>query len=129
MMKIFSKVLKVLKKILQVLIKLLEVFMKLFNMHSIKSQLISAFLIPVAFIIILGVVSNQKASKGMIENYESNSRVSLDMMGEYYELGLSNIASKATQLATDEVVSRYYSKYYAKDPTEEAKRYRNRQKD
>lgn len=119
-MKLLKKVLKVLKKVLQVTINLIEA---LFNKRSIKYKLIISFLIPVILIIILGIISNQKASQGMIENYENTSRVSLDMMGEYYELGLSNIESKATQLATDEVVTRYYSKYYGKDPTEEAKSY------
>ena len=112
----------ILRKLLIYLTKIVEVLKGLFTKRSIKFKLISTFLIPVVFIIILGVVSNIKASQGMIENYESTSMVSLDMMGEYYELGLSNIASKATQLATDEIVSKYYSKYYEKDPSEEAKR-------
>lgn len=123
MKNILSKVFRVLKKVLHVFKKILEGIKKLFNMRSIKFKLISAFLIPVIFIIILGIVSNKKASQGMIENYESTSRVSLDMMGEYFELGLTNISSKATQVATDEIVTRYYSKYYAKDPTEEAKQF------
>jgi len=114
---------KTIRKVLKVLTNAVKVLRKQLNMRSIKFKLISAFLIPIAFIIILGIVSNKKASQGMIENYESTSMVGLDMMGEYYELGLTNIASKATQLSTDEVVARYYSKYYAKDPTEEAKRF------
>ena len=103
--------------------KMRKVHKKRSNIHSIKFKLISAFLIPVAFIILLGTVSYKKASQGMTENLESASMVALDMMGEYYELGLTNISSKATQLMTDETVSRYYTKYYATDPTEEASRY------
>jgi len=113
----------IIRKALRILKKVFELLKKKFNIHSIKFKLIGAFLIPVAFIILLGIVSYKKASQGMIENLESASMVGLDMMGEYYELGLTNISSKATQLMTDETVSRYYTKYYAKDSTEEASRF------
>jgi len=77
----------------------------------------------VAFIILLGVVSYGKASKGMIENYENTTIVNLDMMSEYFELGLNNISGKAIQVITDETIQRYYSQYYSSDPTEEVSRF------
>jgi methyl-accepting chemotaxis protein len=68
------------------------------------------------------MISYRQASKGLIENYESAGMVSLDMMGEYYELGLENLASKAIQLITDDTIQKYYSSYYSNNPTEEASR-------
>lgn len=91
------------------------------HFRSIRFTLIAAFLIPIGFIIFLGFSLYQKASEGMIDNYESTSLVSLDMMGEYYELGLTNVYSKATQIITDETITNYYSRYYSKKPSEEAK--------
>lgn len=88
---------------------------------SIRFKLVAAFLIPVTFIILLGIISYKKASQGMIENYESNSIVSIEMMSEYYELGLRNISSKAVNLAQDEALRGYYSQLYAREPVEEAK--------
>jgi methyl-accepting chemotaxis protein len=111
------------QKVLKVLRKMFQVIKQQFNIRSIRFKLISAFLIPVVFIILLGYVCYKQASQGLIKNYESNSMVSLDMMGEYYELGLTNISSKATSLVTDEVISKYFSGFYKKNPTEEAKRY------
>src|SRR5690554_4008510 len=83
---------------------------------SIRFKLVAAFLIPVTFIILLGIISYKKASQGMIENYESNSIVSIEMMSEYYELGLRNISSKAVNLAQDEALRGYYSQLYAREP-------------
>lgn len=92
------------------------------NFHSIRTKLILAFLLPVVFLIFLGILSYQMASRGLINNYESNALVSLDMMSEYYEQGMDNISEKALSLTSDEVVIKYYSGYYSTNPTEEASR-------
>lgn len=92
------------------------------NFHSIRTKLILAFLLPVVFLIFLGILSYQMASRGLVNNYESNALVSLDMMSEYYEQGMSNISEKALSLTSDEVVVKYYSGYYSTNPTEEASR-------
>lgn len=96
--------------------------------HSIRFRLIGAFLIPASFIIVLGVVSYFLASRGMVENYVNSSKVSLNMMGEYFDLGLTNISSKAIDIISDETTQRYYSKYYSDNPTEEISRYKEVQK-
>lgn len=92
------------------------------NIHSIKYNLIIIFLIPVGFLVLLGLVSYKKAAKGMIENYESASMVSLEMMSEYYELGLENISGKAVQLILDDTVQKYYSGFYSSNPIDEISR-------
>ncbi len=92
------------------------------NIHSIRLKLILVFLIPIAFLIFLGIISYRLAATGLVDNYETNGRVSLDMMGEYYELGLDNISNKAIQLVTDDTIQKYYSQFYSSNPTEEASR-------
>ncbi len=101
---------------------------KVKSYHSIRFRLIGAFLIPAIFIIILGVVCYVQASKGMIKNYEESSELSLSMMGEYFDLGLTNMSSKAIDLIADDVLQKYYSKYYSDKPTEEIQRYKESQK-
>ena len=96
--------------------------------YSIRKRLVLGFLIPVVFIIILGVVSFWLASRGMVSNYIDSSKVSLNMMGEYFDLGLTNISSKAIDIITDETTQKYYSKYYSGKPTEEISRYKEIQK-
>ncbi len=92
------------------------------NLHSIRLKLIGVFLIPTAFLMLLGVISYQMAAKGLIENYETNGQVSLNMMSEYYAMGLNNISEKAIQLVSDDSLQKYYSGYYSQTPTEEASR-------
>lgn len=101
---------------------------KVRSYHSIRFRLIGAFLIPAVFIVILGVVCFMQASKGMIKNYEDSSKLSLSMMGEYFDLGLTNMSNKAIDLITDDVLQKYYSKYYGDKPTEEIERYKESQK-
>lgn len=98
------------------------------NLHSIKLRLICVFILPVIFLILLGVISYRLASKGLIENYETSGMVSLDMMSDYYDLGLNNIANKAISLISDDTIIKYYSGYYAGNPTEEASRKREAEK-
>ncbi len=98
------------------------------NVYSIRLKLIIAFLIPVAFLIVLGAMSYQLASKGLIKNYESNAETSLEMMSEYYDLGLDNISEKVIQLVSDDTIQKYYAQYYSDNPTEEASRMNEVQK-
>lgn len=98
------------------------------NFHSIRLKLILVFLVPVVFLISLGVICYRLASQGLIDNYETNGRVSINMMSEYYELGLDNLAGKAIQLVSDDTVQKYYSRYYSSNPAEEASRKSEAQK-
>lgn len=41
---------------------------------SIRTQLYIGFLLPVIFIIVVGIVSYRNASAGLVENYEESAR-------------------------------------------------------
>jgi methyl-accepting chemotaxis protein len=101
---------------------------KVKSYHSIRFRLIGAFLIPAFFIILLGVVCYTIASKGLIKNYEDSSKLSLNMMGEYFDLGLTNMSNKSIDLIADDTLQKYYSKFYADKPTEEIARFKESQK-
>ena len=80
-----------------------------FNLKGIRTKLIGAFLIPVGLIILLGVVSYSKASTGIITSYEQASQTSLDMLSQYYSLGLDTLNAKATQINSNNQIKEYYS--------------------
>lgn len=46
---------------------------------SIRLQLITGFLVPIIFIIIIGVVSYQKSYEGLTRNYEKSALTAIDM--------------------------------------------------
>jgi len=79
---------------------------------SVRTKMIGVFLIPVLFIIILGVVSYRKSSQNIIGNYEKSSLTTLKMMSDYYKLGFESVTGRANQFITDETIRKYYSGNY-----------------
>jgi methyl-accepting chemotaxis protein len=58
---------------------------------GILQKLIIGFLIPVVFIVVLGVFSYSKSSKGLISNYEQATKNSMRMATKYIETGLNSV--------------------------------------
>lgn len=99
-----------------------------FKLKGIRVKLIAAFIVPVGFIILLGVVSYSKASNGIISSYESASITSLNMLSNYYNLGLQSVVTKATQINTNDSIKNYFTGYYEDDQLEENARYKDAQR-
>ena len=76
---------------------------------GIKQQLLIGFLIPVLFVILVGVIAYQKAQTGMEANYKNAAESSLQMGMQYLDIGFSTIGSEAVQLALDDTVKNYGS--------------------
>ncbi|MFV0344514.1 MAG: methyl-accepting chemotaxis protein [Anaerocolumna sp.] len=68
---------------------------------GIRVKLIIGFMIPVFFIVALGLISYTKASTGLIKNYELATSNSIDMATEYLEFGFNDISSLANQYTSD----------------------------
>lgn len=86
------------------------------NMLSgIRTKLIGAFMIPVCLIILLGVLSYNKSSSGIITNYEISTLASMNMLSNYLSLGLDTVQAKTEQLCTNEKMTKYYSGAYEGD--------------
>ena len=86
--------------------------------NSISFRLISAFMVPVAFIIILGVVSYFVASNGIVERYEDSSLQTITMTGEYLKFGLVTVESTSLQYSNDNNITKYFSNDYADNRAE-----------
>lgn len=52
--------------------------------RGIQTKLVLAFMLPIACIVFLGVVSYVKASNEIIRNYEDSLMQTMDMTGQYY---------------------------------------------
>ena len=90
---------------------------------SLKIQLLVGFLLPVVFVVLVGVVSYKKAEQGMIDNYETSVRTTIDTQMEYLDFGLSLIRTDAIQIKTDEELQNLMSGVYAKDLTKASNAY------
>lgn len=84
---------------------------------SIRTQLLVGFLLPLIFIILVGTVSYKKAERGMIRNYETSVRTTIDTQTEYLDFGFSLIRMDAIQIKTDEELQNLMAGVYAKDLT------------
>ncbi|MBR1931040.1 MAG: methyl-accepting chemotaxis protein [Lachnospiraceae bacterium] len=73
----------------------------------IRVQLIAGFLIPVGFIVAIGVLSYQRASKGLTEIYETSSLNALEMTMVSMDESMSTISSIVMELSQDNQVTSY----------------------
>lgn len=85
---------------------------------SIGFKLIVGFLVPVLFVIALGVISYGKASDGIITNYENASKQTLDLTTQYIEFGLNSIESAAIQFEFEDTTTKYFLNYVGAEKAE-----------
>lgn len=74
------------------------------NWHGIRLKLILGYIFPIAMMIILGIVSYTKASKGIIGNYENAVRDTLLATNDYFGLAFKSVEATLAQLATDDSI-------------------------
>ncbi len=74
---------------------------------GIKMKLYGGFALPILCVILVGVVSYQKAAQGMSENYESATMRSMNMAVQYLDFGFQSLESEALQLYVDKNLSKY----------------------
>ncbi|WP_310605043.1 methyl-accepting chemotaxis protein [Anaerosporobacter sp.] len=78
---------------------------------SIGFKLIVGFLVPVVFVIALGIISYTKASIGIISKHEEASMQTLDLTTQYIEFGLSSVESAAIEFQFDDMTTKYFLNY------------------
>ncbi|MDF2636276.1 MAG: methyl-accepting chemotaxis sensory transducer [Pelosinus sp.] len=94
------------------------------GLNSIRTKLIFAFLVPVFLIILLGILSYSKSSKGLIESYESSTLSTMSYMAKYLDFGTNTVSEKTEALKTNETMKKYYSGFYQNDKEEETRRFK-----
>ena len=89
------------------------------SLFGIGSKILIVSLIPVLFIVLLGIFSYQKASQAIIGNYETASFNTITKISEYYDLYFKNAEQISLDLYVDNNITKYYSGYYQNNLTEE----------
>lgn len=95
--------------------------------RKIQIKLIGVFLIPVAFIVLLGVTSFLKASDALISNYKTSTLSNMNNMASYIDLGFQMVSDKSTVLNTNSILKNYYSGKYSDDFVTEQKKFKELQ--
>lgn len=83
--------------------------------NGVRVKLICAFMIPVIFILILGVSSYNKSSAGMIYNYKTSTLTSIETKAEYLSLGFDTIVANMMNLSTLKNLSLYLQGNWKED--------------
>ncbi|MDF2905492.1 MAG: hypothetical protein K0R34_813 [Herbinix sp.] len=106
--KIKNKILATQNKVKVERVEFLENAAKVRFFSTLRFKLVASFLVPITFIIILGVVSFTKASEGIQNNYEKATVDAIDMAGEFMRFGFESVKATAIQYANDDAVGKYF---------------------
>ncbi|MDD4113408.1 MAG: methyl-accepting chemotaxis protein [Herbinix sp.] len=74
---------------------------------TLQFKLVTMFLVPVACIIILGLVSYKQAASGIEDNYTKSTADSINMTAEYMRFGLKNVQATSNQFVSDTELMKY----------------------
>ena len=82
---------------------------------SILTKLVLSFFLPVVCIIVLGVISYNKASDAIVESYEENVDQTVTMISEYMALVVDTVQANYKQYSADEDMAFYFNGYHDTD--------------
>lgn len=77
------------------------------SLYSIKHKLILCFLIPIVFMVIIGVASYQKAAEGLVLEFNQATLQTVGTMNEYINMRYEYIQAEALKYAFDSNTQKY----------------------
>ncbi len=83
------------------------VIIKNFHIFSIQNKIFVCFLVPIAFMIIVGIAAYQKSSAGMQQKFQDSTEQTIKMLGEYLEMSNSFLETEAMKYAFDVNLNNY----------------------
>ena len=79
--------------------------------RRIQIKLLAAFIVPIVFIIVLGMSSYTKASQGIIKGYEESMAQTVDMTTQYLILTVDTVQSTYKEYTNNDDLSKYFKDY------------------
>lgn len=96
---------------------------KVFFLRGIQFKLYSLIIIPILFLIILGVVSYQKASTGIRNSYVESASSAVELTTSYYDFVFDTLKSDYNEIIVESKLRTYVNGGYAKMETTEGLSY------
>lgn len=93
--------------------------------QSIMQTLLLAFMVPVALMIVLGIVSYNTAASSIISKYNESALSTVSAVGDYCNLVCDSISTKALEIVTNSDLADYYEKYYKTQNTKSTEAFRS----
>ncbi len=91
---------------------------------NLKAQLLAGFLVPILFVILVGVISSKRAEAGMVSNFEESARSSIETQMQYLDFGMSMVSAEAMQIRLDTELQSLVNGLFAKDLSKASSIYR-----
>lgn len=78
-----------------------------FRLLGIRNKIVICFLVPIAFMIVIGVSAYQKAAEGLREKFQESTLQTIAMSKEYIEMSCDFIKAEGLKYAFDGDVGKY----------------------
>lgn len=86
-----------------------------FLLFSIRNKIILCFLIPIVFMVVIGVSAYSNAADGMSDKFLESAQQAVNMASEYIGMGCNFVDSEAQKYAYDKDLAKYFLKLYDND--------------
>ena len=94
-----------------------------FGIFGLRSKIYLCFLVPIVFMIVVGIVSYRYAEDGLSEKYMESTQQTANMATDYMDVSCSGIKSEAMQYAFDGDLEKYFLGLMGKSAIEKANYY------
>ncbi len=84
-------------------------------LFSIRNKIVICFLVPILFMMILGVLSYRKAADGMREAFDDSTQQTINMVTENLDVSNSFIEAEALKYVVDSNLGKYFLGMYDND--------------
>lgn len=83
---------------------------------SIRNKIVVCFLVPIVFMVIIGVSAYQKSAEGLSEKFTDSSLQTMRMATEYLNMSCDFIRSEGLKYAYDDDLRKYFLGMYEDSP-------------
>ncbi len=90
-----------------------------FLLFSIRNKIFVCFVVPIIFMVIIGLASYQKASQGMSEKFQESTEQTMIMATEYLDMIDSFISAEGLGYAFDDEIKKFCRGSYRNDRMQE----------
>ena len=91
------------------------------NLFSIRNKIIVCFLVPILFMVIIGVSAYRNSAQGLNETFQDSTMQTIRMAEEYVDMAFSLVESEAVNYAFDSSLGNYFIGLLDREPAEKTK--------
>lgn len=85
---------------------------------SIRNKIVVCFLVPIVFMVIIGVSAYQKSAEGLSEKFTDSTLQTMRMATEYLEMSCDFIRSEGLKYAYDDDLRKYFLGMFEENPVD-----------